>query len=133
MESFRERAVFLGMEWSLIIGWLVTILLIWRQSALYLLILLFDLGDAYDIVYTAVIFMLMIMAGLAVTATGFWLKQLPKSLPMMQNGALWLFTSAGIRPLSPLTQRWGMGWAWIGLFALVGYLIIVIPGGVFAP
>jgi len=133
MESFRQRAAFLGMEWSLIIGWLVTILLIWRQSALYLLILLFDLGDAYDIVYTAVIFMLMIMAGLAVTATGFWLKQRPKTLPMIQRGTMWLSTMAGIRPLPLITQRWGLGWAWIGLFALVGYLIIVIPGGVFAP
>jgi len=133
MESLRDRAVFLGMEWSLIIGWLVTILLIWRQSALYLLIFLFDLGDAYDIVFTAVIFILMILAGLAVTATGFWLKRRPLAVPLLQRGALWLLTLAGIRPLSPLIQRYGLGWAWIGLFALVGYLIIVIPGGVFAP
>jgi hypothetical protein len=133
MESFRERAGFLALEWSLVLGWLATILLIWRQSVLYLLIFLFDLGDAYDIVFTAVIFILMILAGLAVTATGFWLKRRPHAVPLLQRGGMWCAALLGMRSLSPLTQRWGLGWAWIGLFALVGYLIIVIPGGVFAP
>ena len=133
METFRERVTFLGLEWSLILGWLATILLIWRQAALYLLIFLFDLGDAYDLVFTLVIFLLMIMAGVAVTATGFWLKQRPKRLPLLQRLTLQLSANTGAPTLSPLVQRWGMGWAWIGIFALIGYLIIVVPGGVFAP
>jgi hypothetical protein len=113
MESVRERMTFLGMEWSLILGWLATILLIWRQTIFYLLVVLFDLGDTYDLVFTLLIFLLMIVAGVAVTATGFWLKRRPRAYS--------------------LTRRWAQGWAWIGMSALLGYLIIVIPGGVFAP
>jgi hypothetical protein len=113
MESVRERLLFLGMEWSLILGWLATILLIWRQTIFYLLVYLFDLGDTYDLVFTLMIFLLMIVAGVAVTATGFWLKRRPRSIP--------------------LVRRWAQGWAWMGLTAGLGYALIVIPGGVFAP
>ena len=113
MESVRERLTFLGMEWSLILGWLATILLIWRQTIFYLLVYLFDLGDTYDLVFTLMIFLLMIVAGVAVTATGFWLKLRPRS--------------------TPLARRWAQGWAWCGLAAVLGYVLIVIPGGVFAP
>ena len=63
MESVRERLLFLGMEWSLIFGWLATILLIWRQTIFYLLVYLFDLGDTYDLVFTLMIFLLMIICG----------------------------------------------------------------------
>ncbi len=133
METRRERMVFLAMEWSLILGWLVTILLIWRQTTLYLLIFLFDLGDAYDIVFTVLIFVLMMMAGLAITATGFWLKRRQKTISILQRGPLWVVSKIGNPQLSPLVRRWGLGWAWIGITALLGYLIIVLPGGVFAP
>lgn len=133
MESFRERVVFLSFEWTLVLGWLATILLIWRQAVFYLLITLFDLGDAYDLVFTLVIFLLMIAAGVAVTATGFWLKRRPKTTSILQRTAVAAIVRLGGTPPSDLVQRWGLGWAWIGLFALVGYLIIVTPGGVFAP
>jgi hypothetical protein len=113
METIRERLTFLGMEWSLIIGWLATILLIWRQTIFYLLVYVFDLGDTYDLVFTLMIFLLMIVAGVAVTATGFWLKRRPRSIA--------------------LARRWAQGWAWCGLAAVLGYALIVIPGGVFAP
>ncbi|MFM2310227.1 MAG: hypothetical protein RLY87_2349 [Chloroflexota bacterium] len=133
MESFRERALFLSFEWSLILGWLATILLIWRQAAFYLLLALFDLGDAYDLVYTLVIFLLMIAAGVAVTATGFWLKRRPKNTSIIQRTCMALMIRMGVTPPTLLVQRWGLGWAWIGLFALTGYSAIVLPGGVFAP
>ncbi|MFM2031254.1 MAG: hypothetical protein RLZZ297_19 [Chloroflexota bacterium] len=112
METTRERLAFLGMEWSLIAGWLATILLVWMQHMVWPLLNFFDLKDSFDLVFVSLTFIFMILAGVALTATGFWLRAKPRA--------------------QTYQQRWLHGWVWCLGTAAVGLVLIYASGGVFA-
>lgn len=112
METTRERLLFLAMEWSLIAGWLATILLVWMQHMVWPLINFLELGDLFDLVFVTLTFVFMILAGVALTASGFWLRAKPRTQTML--------------------RRWGIGWAWCVGTAVLGLVLVFLSGGVFA-
>ncbi len=112
-ETVRERIVFLIYEWILIVGWLLSLGMIWRQSVFYTIYVGIGFGWGNRAVFIIMLMVLMGLAVVALTMTGVWLSNRPHT--------------------QSLLVRWLIGVGWLVATSAVGYGIIMLYGGSFSP
>lgn len=112
-ETVRERVVFLVLEWILIVGWLLSLAMIWRQSVFYTIYVGIGFGWGNRAIFIIMVMVLMGLAVVALTMTGVWLTNRPKT--------------------QTLFIRWVIGMLWLAITSAIGYAIIMIYGGSFSP
>lgn len=98
LESISVRIRFLAMEWSLAIGWIISLLLIWRVT-------LTTLIERFLPIRThrlAIIFVILVLALGSVSAmalSGYWLRRnayKESAFKRWLRGTAWLIASAAI-------------------------------------
>ncbi|MFZ9857510.1 MAG: hypothetical protein ACO3F2_04155 [Roseiflexaceae bacterium] len=99
IESVSQRLTFLALEWSLIIGWILSLLLIWRITFVTLVERFLPVRSIRLGIILAAIG-LMIACVYALTMTGRWLRKRPALMSLMQRWAtnllmLGVFTAFG--------------------------------------
>lgn len=112
-ETVKQRITFLVCEWTLIVGWLLSLGLIWRQTLFYGIYVGIGFGWGNRAVFIAMLMVTMCVAVFALTMTGVWLQRRPRQ--------------------QSLFVRWLVGVAWLLVFASAGYGIIFYYGGIFSP
>lgn len=112
-ETVKQRIIFLMCEWTLIVGWLLSLGLIWRQTLFYGIYVGIGFGWGNRAIYIAMLLLTMGVAVFALTMTGVWLQRRPRT--------------------QSLLVRWLVGCAWLLCAAGSGYGIIVYLGGTFSP
>ncbi len=103
LESYGNRLKFIAMEWSLIIGWLMTLLVIWRVTFMTLAERFLPLSAVRLAVIFGVLF-LTIGCVAALAITGFWLRMHPYT--------------------ETTRKRWLKGIVWLGSAAAIGRLLV---------
>lgn len=103
LESYGNRLKFIAMEWTLIIGWLVTLLVIWRVTFMTLAERFLPIPAVRLAVIFGILF-LTIGCVAALAITGFWLRMNP-------------YTETTIK-------RWLKALLWLGGAAAVGRIIV---------
>lgn len=86
IESVRERLAFLALEWSLILGWIVSLLLIWRVTFVTLIDLYLPVRSIRLGIIVAAMG-LMMASVYALTMTGRWLRKRPKHISLWRRWA----------------------------------------------
>lgn len=99
IESIHDRIVFLLYEWTLIISWIATLLLVWRVTFVAMIEHYLPIHTIRFAIIVAALG-LMIASAYALTMTGRWLRKRPRTQPLIlrwaQNiGAVALFTVLG--------------------------------------
>lgn len=84
IESVRDRLQFLTAEWSLILGWICTYLLIWRVTVVAVIERYLPLHTMRFAIIGAVL-LLMTASVCALTMTGRWLRKRPQSHSLWQR------------------------------------------------
>lgn len=98
VESVSDRVTFLALEWTLILGWILSLLLIWR-------ITLMTLIERYMPVRSIRLWIIIAALGLmiacvyALTMTGRWLRKRPATVSLWQRWATNLAYLAGFTAL----------------------------------
>lgn len=108
-ETVPQRLWFMALEWTLIIGWLIVLLIVWREALFYVYYVQFTLGRAARAVYVLSMLVLSIGCVGAVALSGYWLKRRPRG--------------------QALSRRWLIGIGWIALAFLLGYVVVFINDG----
>ena len=103
IESVRERLTFLALEWSLILGWIASLLLIWRVTFVTLIDLYFPVRSIRLGIIVAAMG-LMIACVYALTMIGRWLRKRPAHL------SLW--------------RRWAINLVALGAFTAIGRIVV---------
>ena len=112
-ETIRERVIFLVFEWTLIVGWLLSLGLVWRQTLFYSIYVGVGFGWANRAIFILTLMGLMGAAVVALTMTGVWLNRRA--------------------PTQTLLLRWLIGAVWLGASTALGYAVILYFGGIFSP
>ncbi len=103
IESVSERLTFLALEWSLILGWILSLLLIWRITFVTLVERFLPVRSIRLGIIVAAIG-LMIACVYALTMTGRWLRKRPAFM------SLW--------------QRWATNLLLLGAFTVFGRIVV---------
>lgn len=103
LESVSDRIRFIALEWTLVIGWILSLLLIWRVTFVTLVERYLPIRSIrFGIIIAAL--GLMIACVYALTMTGHWLRKRPATI------SLW--------------QRWATNLAYLGAFTALGRIIV---------
>lgn len=103
IESVSTRITFLTLEWTLILGWIVSLLLIWRVTLVSIIERYMPVRSIRLWVIVAALG-LMIACVYALTMTGRWLRKRPVSV------SLW--------------RRWTTNLAFLAGFSALGRIIV---------
>ncbi len=103
LESISDRLTFLFYEWTLLIGWIASLLLVWRVTCTAIIERYFAVSSIRLGIIVAVM-VLMIGCAYALTMTGRWLLKRPT-------------------PQS-LLYRWGSGIFYLVVFTALGRMIV---------
>lgn len=103
LESISARIRFLAMEWSLALGWIATLLLIWRVTLITLAERFLPLRAVRLAIIFGVLF-LTVGSVAAMALSGYWIRR-----NAYRESAF---------------KRWARGMLWLGIFASAGRLIV---------
>jgi hypothetical protein len=103
IESVSARLTFLTLEWSLIIGWILSLLLIWRVTFIAVIEYYLPVRSMRLSIIVAAL-SLMIACVYALTMTGRWLRQRPATISLM--------------------RRWLINLLYLGSFTALGRIIV---------
>lgn len=98
IESVSDRIVFLTLEWTLILGWIVSLLLIWRVTFVTLIERFMPVQSIRLWVIVAAL-CLMMACVYALTMTGRWLRKRPAHVSLWQRWSTNLVYLAGVTAL----------------------------------
>ena len=110
IESVSDRLTFLALEWSLIVGWIIALLLIWRVTFVAIIERYLPVRSIrFGIIVAAL--GLMMASVYALTMTGRWLRKRPATMSLL--------------------RRWGLNLAYLLIFATAGRLVVwfFVEGG----
>ena len=98
IESVADRLTFIALEWALIIGWIISLLLIWRVTFVALIERFLPIQSIrLGIIVSAL--GLMMSCVYALTMTGRWLRKRPAEMSLFRRwsiNALYLFVFSAL-------------------------------------
>lgn len=103
IESIHDRIMFLLYEWTLILSWIATLLLVWRVTFVALIEHFLPI-HTIRLAIIVVALGLMIASAYALTMTGRWLRKRPRTQPLM--------------------HRWAQNLGTVALFTILGRIIV---------